>query len=155
MYNVLLLSFVTLWPSAEPSIKRCTCVNNRNKRILSKISEYHLDLWTWSNSVQIRTPTGNRWVSNNYVTRCHKRLELSCSSSSSYSCCWNQLGTRYQRENQFADRGLAALSDPRLSSPARMRKKCCYDQKNFGSICSSLSPSPIHLSHTTNINPFE
>ena len=46
------------------------------------------------------------------------------------------------------------LSDPRLSSPARMRKKCCYGQKNFGSTCSSLSPSPTHLSHTTNINRF-
>ena len=36
-----------------------------------------------------------------------------------------------------------------------MRKNCCYGQKNFGSISSSLSPSPTHLSHTTNINPFE
>ena len=36
-----------------------------------------------------------------------------------------------------------------------MRKKCCYGQKNLGSICCSLSPSPTHLSHTTNINPFE
>ena len=54
-----------------------------------------------------------------------------------------------------ADRGLWALSDPRLSSPARMRKKCCYGQKNFGSICSSLSLSLTYLSHTTNINPFE
>ena len=43
------------------------------------------------------------------------------------------------------------LSDPQLSSPARMRKKCCYGQKNFGSICSSLSRSPNHLSHTWNI----
>ena len=41
-----------------------------------------------------------------------------------------------------------ALSEPRLSSPGRMRKKCCYGQKNVGSICSSLSPSPTHLSHT-------
>ena len=32
-----------------------------------------------------------------------------------------------------------------------MRKKCCYGQKNLGSICSSLSPSPSHLSHTRNI----
>ena len=43
-----------------------------------------------------------------------------------------------------------ALSDPRLSSPARMRKKCCYGQKNFGSICSSLSRLQL-TSHTTNI----
>ena len=72
----------------------------------------------------------------------------------SSSCSWNQLGTRCQRENQLADWGLAALSDPQLSNPARMRKKCCYGQRNFGSICSSLSPSPTHLSHITDINPF-
>ena len=40
-----------------------------------------------------------------------------------------------------ADRGLWALRDTRLSSPAKMRKKCCYGQRNFRSICSSLSPS--------------
>ena len=31
-----------------------------------------------------------------------------------------------------ADRGLWALSVPRLSNPAKMRKKCCYGQKNLG-----------------------
>ena len=41
------------------------------------------------------------------------------------------------------------------ATPAKMRKKCSYGQKNFGSICSSLSPPPTHLSATTNINPFE
>ena len=40
-------------------------------------------------------------------------------------------------------------------TPAKIRKRCCYGQKNFGSICSSLFPSPTHLSHTTNIKPFE
>ena len=35
-----------------------------------------------------------------------------------------------------------------------MRKNCSYGQKNFGSICASLSSSPSHLSHITNINPF-
>ena len=34
----------------------------------------------------------------------------------SSSCSWNQLETRCQHENQFADSGLAALSDPRLSN---------------------------------------
>ena len=53
------------------------------------------------------------------------------------------------------ERGFWALSDPRLSSLVRMRKKCRNGQKNFESICSSLSPSPTHLSHTTNINHFE
>ena len=43
---------------------------------------------------------------------------------------------------------------PTVEQPIRMQKKCCYGQRNIGLICGSLSPSPTHLSHTTNINPF-
>ena len=46
----------------------------RNRCIRLKISEYHLDLWTWLNSVQMCMPTGSRWMSNNYITRGHRRL---------------------------------------------------------------------------------
>ena len=47
--------------------------------------------------------------------------------------------------------GFADLSDPRLSNPAKMRKKCCYGREvNLGQY-SSLSLSPTHLLHTTNI----
>ena len=107
---------VTYWPSTEPSIKRCTCVNKRgNNR--------------------------SRWTSNKNITRAQMawvswRYDASGVRTSSRQRAW-------------------ALSDPRLSSPARIRKKCCYGQKNLGSICSSLSPSLTHLSHTTNINPSE
>ena len=73
----LICFFVAYWPSTEPSIKRCTCVNKQknsgNRCIRSKILEYHLDLWTWLNSV-MRTPTGSRQTSDNYITRCHRRL---------------------------------------------------------------------------------
>ena len=72
-------NIVTYWPSNEPSIKRCTCVNKQrnsgNRCIRSRMLEYHLDQWTWLNSVQMSTPTGSRWVSNNYIIRCHRRLE--------------------------------------------------------------------------------
>ena len=68
---------VTYWPSTEPSIKRCTCVNkqrnSRNRCIRSRMS-YHLDLWTWLNSGQMCTPTGSRWAWSNYITRCHRWL---------------------------------------------------------------------------------
>ena len=110
---------VICWPSAELSIMKCTCVNKRRN-------------------------SRNRWPSDSYITRCHRRLG---SVPVGVGVSW---GTRCQRENQ-----LAALSDPRLSSPAKTRKKSCYGQKNFGSVYSSLSPSPTYLSHTTNINPFE
>ena len=140
---------VTYWPSTELSIKR------RNRCIQSSMLEYHLDTWTWLNLVQMHTPTGSRWVSNNYITRCHRQLGLSVwvrISSVPVGVSW---GIRCQHENQLADWGLATLSDPQLSSTARMRKKCCYGRKNFGSICSNLSPSPTHFSHTRNINPFK
>ena len=52
------------------------------------------------------------------------------------------------------DRGLWALSDPWLSSPARMRKKCCYSQKNFGSIQQSVSVSNSSLTHNQH-HPFK
>ena len=146
---------VTYWPSTEPSIKRCTCVNKRkggNRCIRSKISEYHLDLWTWLNSVQMRTSTGSRWMSNNYITRCHRRLESVQFEAVSSSRSWTQdaHGVRTSSRQRAW-----ALSDPRLSSPTRMWKKCCYGQRNLGSICGSLSPSPTNLSYTRNINRFE
>ena len=148
---------VIYWPSTEPSIKRCICENkrkNRNRCLRSKISEYHLDLWTWLNSVQKRTPTGSRWMTNNYITRCHRQLELFSSESSSQFEFQSLLKIGCPRsENQLQAEGMGP-QDPRLSSPDRVRKKCCYGQKNLGSICSSLFPSPTHLSHTTNINPF-
>ena len=140
-------SSVTYWPSTEPSIKRCTCVNKQrnswNRCIRLKISEYHLDPWTWLNSVQMHTPTGT----SNYITRCHRRLEG--------VRVWQfervgvrvavPVGERMPAEWEPAlDRGLG-LSGPTVEQPSRMRKKCCYGQKKFGSICSSLSPSPTHL----------
>ena len=48
-----------------------------------------------------------------------------------------------------ADWGLCVLSDPRLSNPAKMRKKYCW--VNIA-VCPCLH-SP--LTHKTNINPFE
>ena len=44
-----LQTFVIYWPSTEPSIKRCTCVNKRRK-------------------------SGSRWTWDNYIIRCHRRL---------------------------------------------------------------------------------
>ena len=54
-----------------------------------------------------------------------------------------------------ADRGIWALCDPRLSNPNQDEKEVLLWSEELGSICSSLSPSPTHFSHTTNINPFE
>ena len=114
--------------------------------IRSKISEYHLDLWTWLNLVCVRPQeAGGRETS------------ISPSATDALGLAVRVAVPAREKMPEWeptADRGLWALSDPRLSSPARMRKKCCYGKKNFGSICNSLSPSPTHLSHTRNINAF-
>ena len=56
-------------------------------------------------------------------------------------------------ENQLPAEGSGA-QDPQLSSPAEWEKKCCYSQRNLGSICCSLFS--LHLtSHTQPFrNPF-
>ena len=88
---------VIYWPSTEPSIKRCTCVNKRGN-------------------------SGSRWMSDNYITRFRRRLG---SVPVAVGVSWGQVW------ELAADRGLWALSDPRLRSPARMQKKCCYGQENL------------------------
>ena len=50
LYNSCLNSLVIYWPSTEPSIKRCTCVNKRKN-------------------------SGSRWTNDNYITRCSRRFE--------------------------------------------------------------------------------
>ena len=102
------LRYVTYWHSTEPSIKRCTCVNKQeNSKTGASILEYHLDLWTWLNSVQMRTPTGSRWVSKNYIIRCHRRLESAAVSSSQLSLVPVAVGDRMPTEWEPApERGL-------------------------------------------------
>ena len=103
---------VIYWPSTEPSIKRCTCVNKRKD-------------------------SGSRWTLNNNITR--------CTDGSS------QLRTRCRSESQRQTEGFRPSVTHGWATPAKMRqKKCCYGQKNLGQY-SSLSLSPTHLSHPTNI----
>ena len=105
---------VTYWPSTEPLIKRCTCVNKR------KFS-------------------GSRWTRDNYIIRCQRQLE--------------SVGDKMPKWEPVGHWGLCALSDPRLNNPRQDEKESLLWSEELGSICSSLSPSPAHVSHTTNINP--
>ena len=107
-----LATYVTYWPTTEPSIKRCTCVNKRRGH-------------------------ESRWMSDKNITR---------TQTAGVSCSWSQLGTRCQIESQRQTEGFGPSVTHGWATPAKM---------NAGSICSSLSPSPTHLSHTININPFE
>ena len=156
--NFLTGDIVTYWPSTELSIKRCTCVNNRC--IWSKILGYHLDLWTgwiWCNCDAHRKQVGVKQLYNQVPQTAWERwssrqgeFSSSCSHSLSPSRSWGQDAIVRASSRQRA----WALRIP-VEQSSRMRKKCCYGQRNLGSICVSLSPSPAHLSHITNINPFE
>ena len=71
---------VTYWPSTEPSIKRRTCVNKQKNSETGASGQRYWNItltcgrgwirWWW----QMRTPTGNRWAWDNYITRCHRWL---------------------------------------------------------------------------------
>ena len=108
----------------------------------------------------MHTPTGSRWMSYKNITRCHRRfgsVAVTVSSSQlvpvpvAIGVSWGQDAVVRASGRQRA----LGPQWPQLSSPPKVRKKCCYGQRNFGSMCSSLSLSPIHLSHTRHINPFE
>ena len=81
----------------------------------------------WKNS-------GNRWVLNKNITRTQTAW-----------VSWRQ------------DVKLRASGRQRatVEQPSQDEKEVLLWSEELGSICGSLSPSPTHLSHTTNINPFE
>ena len=87
----------------------------------------------------IATPRRSRWMSNNYITGCHRRLELV-----RVSCSWSSSCSSRQWE-PAPDRGLAALSDPRLSSPAEWERSAAIVRGTWGqyvAVCS-VSNSPL------------
>ena len=110
------------------------------------ISPWPMDVVEFGDSVRcVRTQEAGG--SKKLYNQAPQTAWVNCSSSWS----WGQVAELRANSRQMA----WALSDPRLSSPARMQKKCYYGQNNLGSICGSLSPTPTHHSQTTNINPFE
>ena len=86
----------------------------------------------------IATPTGCRWMSNNYITRCHS---------------WSQLvGVRVAVrgcENLLPAEGLGT-QDPRLSSPAEWEKSAAIVRGTWGQYIAVCSVSNSPLTH----NPF-
>ena len=109
--SLSLYIYVIYWPSTEPSIKRCTCVNKR-KNSGSR--------WTWDNNI---TRTQSDWVS--WEQDASVRISLQAE------------GLRPSVTHGWA-------TQPRWWRSAAMIKR------TWGQY-SSLSPSPTHLSHTTNI----
>ena len=87
--------YVIYWPSTEPSIKRCTCVNKQKN-------------------------SGSRCVGDNNITRCPGWFEL--------------VADKIPEWEPVADRGLWALSDPRLSNPSQDGEELLLWSEELGSI---------------------
>ena len=154
-------NIVTYWPSTEPSIKKQ----------LHPV-EYHLDLWTWLNSVQMRTPTGSRWMSNNYITRCHRRLESvgvrgrqtvssgqfeAVSSSQLEFKLQFQSGIRCRSENQLQTEGLGP-QNPDWAAQQNEEEVLLWSEELGVNMWQSVpvSNSPLtHNQHQPFRNPFE
>ena len=116
-------SYVTYWPSTELSIKRCTCVNNRCIR--SKISGYHLDLWKgW---IRCICDAHRKQV---YVKQLYNPVPQTVWVS------WSQL--QFEAVRTSSRERACSPQWPSVEHPSRMRKKCCYSQRNLGSICCNL-----------------
>ena len=87
--------------------------------------------------VNKRKNSGSRWVLDNNITRCPDGLR--------------ELETRCRSESQRQTESFGPSETHGWTTPAKMRKKCCYGRKKNLGQYSSLSLSPAHLSHTTNI----
>ena len=122
---------------------------------LSKILEYHLDLWTWLNSVQMRTPTGNRWVSNNYITQVPQTAWVSQFESVQFQ---SQLGTSCRFESQRQTEGLGPQW-PTVEQPSQDEKEVLlWSEELCVNMWQSVpvSNSPLtHNQHQSFRNPFE
>ena len=118
--------------------------------------EYHLDLWTWLNSVQMRMPTGSRWMSNNYINRHHSLIEFEtvpvAVSSSSVPVT---VGDRMPAEWEPApDRGLEPPATHGWAAQPRWgRSTAMVPRRTFGqyvAVCTRLQ----FTSHTQQTSPF-
>ena len=150
------------WPSTKPSIKRCTCVNKRKKQAHPAedvgISPWPMDVvefgtYAYTHRKQVDAKQlynlgpQTTWVS--WSSSCSQLVSSSQFEFSS-SRSWRSDASGVRTSSRQRGR---ALGTP-VEQPSRMRKKNCYGQRNLGPICGSLCPSPTHLSHITNINPF-
>ena len=127
------------WPSAALSNERCTSVNNRCIRL--KISGYNLDCG-WVELGANVMPTRSRWTPNNYITQCHRQVQLVGVSLLQFEA----VRTSSQQR--------AGPSGPWLSSQQN-EKEVLLKTEEFGVSMLQSVQSPTHLSHTTLSNLFK
>ena len=126
------------WPSRQ----------SRNKCIRLEISGYNLDLWTgW---IRCNCDAHRKQVS---VKQLYNRVPQTAWVS------WSQLQLEF--ESQFEAVGTRSRQRawgsqwPPVEQASRMRKKCCYSQRNLGSIYCSLFRLQLTFHTQPFRNPFE
>ena len=125
----------------DPAVNQETGASGR------RYQRYHLDLWTGWN--RCNCDAHRKQVE---VKQLYNPVPLTVRVS------WSQL-VRVRvavrgSENQLPAEGLGP-QDPRLSSPAEKEKKCCYSQRNWGSICCSMFSLQLTSHAQPFRNPFE
>ena len=122
-----LLPRVTYWPSTQLSIEK-QVHSVEDLTLTCRRVEFGADA----------TLTRSRWMSNNYITRCHRQFEL--------------VGVRVAvrgSENQLSAEGLRP-QDPWLSSPAEWERSAAKDRRTWGQYVAVYSVFNSPLTH----NPF-
>ena len=111
-------------------------IKTPNRCIRSNISGDDLDCG-WVELGADATLTGNRWASNNDITRWDRKF-----SQFGVSCC-----SLRQWESALS-RGLGPQA-PRLSSPAERERSAAKDRGTGDQYVAVFVQSPSHLSHIT------
>ena len=94
-----------------------------------------------------RKNSRSRWSEVNYITRCYRRL-------GSVRVGGSHLGTRCRIESQQQTKGFGSSVTHGWAAQPKWGRSAAMAKRTLGQN-NSLSSSPTHLSHTTNINPFE
>ena len=135
---------VTYWPSTEPSIKRCASVNKQKNSEDIGISpwsvdvvEFGADAYAHGKQVDIKQ-LYNQVPQTAWVSSVPVAVGVSWGQDAS-------MRISLQTESLWPSVTHGWASQPECERSATMVRRTC----------STLSPSLIHLSHTTNINPFE
>ena len=101
--------------------------------------------WLWTGWIGCRYDAHwSRWVSNNYITRCHIKFEL--------VGVWSQL-LQFEAVRTRPSRELGPQG-PRLSSTAERERNAAKDNGNGGQYVAVFVQSTTHLSHIAFSQPF-
>ena len=129
---------VTYWPSTQPSIKDQ----------VHPVQDIKILPWPWTGWIWCKCDAHMKQVG---IKQLYNPVLLRVRVS------WSQFQLKFELQFEAvrtSSQQKAGPSGPRLSSPAKWEKKCCYSQRNWGVNMLLSVQCPTHLSHTTVSQPF-